>query len=156
GDGASMKKAPAAGSETVGRLAAGAKVGLVATVGRWYEVRGEKGEQGFVAAEAIGKEADREARLKRAQTVAALAPVYGLVAEDTAVLLAPYPEAPQDGRLARGAVIPIHGVDHSYYAFATKAGGIAFVASADVDLVPTDPSKPEIKPGSVKAVKDLK
>ena len=155
GDGAALKKAPASGSETLGRVASGAKVALVRDLGRWYEIKTEKGDVGFVAAESVEKESDRDARKKRARTIAAFPAVYGLVAEDTAVLLAPYPQAAQDGRLARGSVIPIHSVDHSYYAFQTKSGEIAFVNSADVDLVPQDPSKPEIKPGSVRAVKDL-
>lgn len=155
GNGAALKKAPSDRAETVGRLAGGARVALVADLGRWYEVRTEKGEGGFVSAEAVEKESEREAREKRAKTIAAFAPVFGLVAEDTDILLAPLPQAPKNGRLARGAVIAIHSVDHSYYAFKTDRGDIAFVNSADVDLVPADPSKPEIKPVGVRAVRDV-
>ncbi len=156
GDGTALKKGPSAGSDTIGRVAGGAKVMLLADRGRWYEVRTEKGESGFVSAEALEKESEREAREKRAKTIASFAPVFGLVAEDTDVLLAPFPQAPKNGRLSRGTVIAIHSVDHSFYAFKTIAGDIAFVNSADVDLVPTDPSKPEIKPASIKAVRDVK
>ena len=106
-------------------------------------------------ADAVEKQSDREARERQASIIAAFPPVFGLVAEDTDVLLAPFPQAPLNGRLARGAVIAIHSVDHSFYAFKTKAGQIAYVNSADVDLVPADPSKPEIKPATDKAVKDL-
>jgi TonB family protein len=154
-DGAVLKKAPSADAETVGRLNGGDKVTLVADLGRWYQVRSEKGESGFVSAESVEKESEREVREKRAKTIAGFAPVFGLVAEDTDVLLAPFPQAPKNGRLSRGTVIAIHSVDHSFYAFKTKAGDIAFVNSADVDLVPSDPSKPEIKPAPGKAVKDL-
>jgi protein TonB len=52
-------------------------------------------------------------------------------------------------------VIAIHSVDHSFYAFKTNTGEIAFVSSADVDLVPTDPSKPQIRPVAVKTVGDV-
>jgi periplasmic protein TonB len=155
GDGAPLKKAPAQTAETVGRLPGGAKVRLVADLGRWYEVRTEKGESGFVSADSVEKESDREARERQAKIIAAFPPVFGLVAEDTDILLAPFPQAPHNGRLARGAVISIHAVDHSFYAFQTASKQIAYVNSADVDLVPVDPGKPEIKPAPGKAIKDL-
>ena len=154
-DGVALKKGPSPGAETIGRLAGGVKVVLFADLGRWYEVRTEKGESGFVTADGVEKQAEREARERQASIIAAFPPVFGLVAEDTDVLLAPFPQAPRNGRLARGAVIAIHAVDHSFYAFKTKAGQIAYVNSADVDLVPADPSKPDIKPAGDKPVKDL-
>lgn len=154
-DGVALRKSPSPGAETIGRLAAGLKLVLVSDLGRWYEVRTEKGESGFVSADAVEKQTEREARERQARIIAAFPPVFALVAEDTDVLLAPFPQAPRNGRLARGAVIAIHAVDHSFYAFKTKAGQIAYVNSADVDLVPADPSKPEIKPAEDKAVKDL-
>lgn len=154
-DGVLLKKGPTTGAETIGQLAAGLKVVLVADLGRWYEVRTEKGENGFVSADAIEKQSEREARERQTKIIAAFPPVFGLVAEDTDVLLAPFPQAPRNGRLARGAVIAIHAVDHSFYAFKTKAGQIAYINSADVDLVPADPSKPDIKPALDRAVKGL-
>jgi TonB family protein len=154
-DGVALKKGPSPGAETIGRLAGGLKVVLVADLGRWYEVRTEKGESGFVTADAVEKQAEREARERQASIIAAFPPVFGLVAEDTDVLLAPFPQAPRNGRLARGAVIAIHAVDHSFYAFKTKAGQIAYINSAEVDLVPADPSKPDIKPALDRAVKGL-
>jgi protein TonB len=67
------------------------------------------------------------------------------------VLLAPFPFAPRAGALAKGMSIPIHAVDHAYFAYEDKANGVAFVASADVDLVPPDPKIPNIVPdGSAK------
>ena len=66
------------------------------------------------------------------------------VADETPVLLAPFPFAPQTGTLPKGTGIQIHAVDHAYFAFQDKANGVAFVASADVDLVPPDPKSPEI------------
>ena len=154
-DGAALKKEPSLSAVTVGRLTTGARLTLVADLGRWYQVRTGAGESGFLSVEAVEKESDRQAREKRAKTIASFPPVYGLVAEDTDVRLAPFPHAPKSGRLARGTVIAIHSVDHAFYAFKTEAGQIAFINSADVDLVPSDPSKPEIKPARDKAVKNL-
>ena len=71
------------------------------------------------------------------------------------MILAPYPLAPRAGRLAKGAVIAIHSVDHSYFAFRDKTWGIAFVSSAAVDLIPPDPSQPAIEPEKVKPLKNL-
>ena len=97
--------------------------------------------------------------MRQAGIIAAFPPVFGLVAEDSDVLLAPFPQAPRNGRLARGAVIAIHAVDHSFYAFKTKAGQIAYVNSVDVDLVPTGANtlanRPEVAavgPQAVQAV----
>jgi TonB family protein len=154
-DGVVLRKRPLPDAEAIGRLAGGLKVVLVADLGRWYEVRTEKGETGFVSADAVEKQSEREARERQAGIIAAFPPVFGLVAEDSDVFLAPFPQAPRNGRLARGAVIAIHAVDHSFYAFKTKAGQIAYVNSVDVDLVPADPRKPDIKPAEDKAVKDL-
>lgn len=154
-DGVALKKGPSPGAETIGRLAGGLKVVLLSDLGRWYEVRTEKGESGFVSADAVEKQAEREGRERQASIIAAFPPVFGLVAEDTDVLLAPFPQAPRNGSLTRGTVIAIHAVDHSFYAFKTKAGQIAYVNSADVDLVPADPSKPDIKPALDRAIKGV-
>jgi protein TonB len=81
--------------------------------------------------------------------------VYGVVAEGADVVLAPYPLAARGGRLNRGAVIAIHSVDHSYFAFADKKWGVAFVDSARVDLVPPDPREPAVTPEKVRPLKDL-
>ena len=61
-------------------------------------------------------------------------------------MLAPFPMAPRAGRCGPGEVIPIHSVDHAYFAFRTRDGDLAFVRSADVDLVPRDPSGPRSWP----------
>ena len=50
-------------------------------------------------------------------------------------------------RSRQGTSIPIHAVDHAYFAYEDKANGVAFVASADVDLVPPDPKTPEHRAG---------
>jgi len=154
-DGAPLRKSPSPSAETVARLAAGTRLTLKSDDGRWLEVATEKGVAGFVSAEAVERLSDREARERRAKVIAGFAPVFGLVADDTDVRLAPFPQAPTSGRLTRGTVIAIHSVDHDFYAFKTAKGDIAFVASSDVDLVPTDPSKPEIRPGKEKGLKDL-
>ena len=67
----------------------------------------------------------------------------------------PYPLAARGGRLTRGTVIAIHSVDHSYFAFADKKWGIAFVDSARVDLVPPDPRQPGVTPEKIKPLADL-
>jgi TonB family protein len=70
-------------------------------------------------------------------------------------VLAPFPMAPRAGRLRPGEVIPIHGVDHAYFAFRTRDGELAFVNSADVDLVPRDPTRPLIVPDAAGALRRL-
>ena len=52
-------------------------------------------------------------------------------------------------------MIAIHSVDHSYFAFADKKWGVAFVDSARVDLVPPDPREPAVAPEKVRPLKDL-
>jgi len=138
----------------VATLDQGEKVRIRAETARWMEVEAG-GRKGFLPADSVERDADRDARQKRAKTLLAFAPVYGVVAEDADVVLAPYPLAPQGGRLARGAVIAIHSVDHSYFAFADKKWGVAFVDSARVDLVPPDPRQPGVTPEKVRALKDL-
>jgi len=103
----------------------------------------------------VERESDREARQRREKTLLAFAPVYGVVGDATDVILAPYPLAPRAGRLAKGAVIAIHSVDHSYFAFRDKKWEIAFVSSAAVDLIPPDPSQPAIEPEKGKPLKNL-
>jgi protein TonB len=154
-DGAPLRKTPSPSAETVAHLTAGSRLALKADLGEWLQASTDKGVTGFVSAEAVEKQSDQAARERRARVIAGFTPVFGLVAEDTDVRLAPFPQAPTSGRLTRGAVIPIYSVDHAFYAFKTSAGQIAFVASADVDLVPTDPSKPEIRPARQKGLKDL-
>jgi TonB family protein len=154
-DGTPLKKSASLSGETVATLPAGARLTLKGEDGRWFDVATEKGVRGFVSSEAVEKQSDRETRERRAKVIAGFAPVFGLVAEDTAARLAPFPQAPTSGRLARGTVIAIHSVDHDFYGFKTSKGDIAFVASADVDLVPADPSKPEIRAGAEKNLKDL-
>jgi periplasmic protein TonB len=46
-------------------------------------------------------------------------------------------------------------VDHDYYAFRASDGGLAFVRSADVDLVPPDPRRPAIVAEGAKAPRDV-
>jgi hypothetical protein len=77
------------------------------------------------------------------------------VGEDTDISLAPYPLAPRGGRLARGTVIAIHSVDHSYFAFRDEKWGLAYASSSQVDLVPRDPREPAITPEKVRPLKDL-
>jgi len=151
---ASLQREPSPKGAPIATLAQGKRVRVRAEAARWVAVEAD-GASGFLPAESIERDADREARERRAKTLLAFAPVYGVVADDTDVALAPYPLAARGGRLAKGAVIAIHSVDHSYFAFADKKWGIAFVDSSRVDLVPPDPREPAVTPEKVKPLKDL-
>jgi len=133
----------------------GTRVTVTAARGRWLEVRMASGQTGFVPADAVEADSERNTRERRARRILAFSPVFGIVAEDTDILLAPFPLAARAGRLRRGAAISVHAVDHAYYAFRSSGGGIAFVRSADVDLVPPDPRRPAIVPSTARAPQDI-
>jgi protein TonB len=153
-DQASLQSTPAPGGAELATLSAGQRVKIRSEAARWVEVEAD-GKRGFLPSESVERDSDRDARDRRAKTLLAFAPVYGVVAEDADVVLAPYPLAARGGKLARGAVIAIHSVDHSFFAFADKKWGIAFVDSARVDLVPPDPREPAVTPEKVRPLKDL-
>jgi TonB family protein len=150
----SLQPEPNPSGAAITSLDQGQKVRVRGETARWMEVEAG-GRRGFLPADAVERDADREARQKRSKTLLAFAPVYGVVAEDADVVLAPYPLAPRGGLLARGTVIPIHSVDHSYFAFADRKWGIAYVDSSRVDLVPPDPRQPGVTPEKVRPLKDL-
>lgn len=150
-----LRREPSPKGAREASLSQGARLRLKAEAGRWLEVETDSGERGYLPADSVERDADRGARQRRAKRLLGFAPVYGVVAEDTDIALAPYPLAARGGRLAKGSVIAIHSVDHSYFAFADKKWGIAFVASSQVDLVPPDPREPAIGPEKVKPLKDL-
>lgn len=151
---AALRRDPSPKGAVIATLAQGKGVRVGAEAARWVEAEAD-GSKGFLPAEAVERDADREARERRAKTLLAIAAVYGVVGEDAEIMLAPYPLAARGGRLAKGAVIEIHSVDHSYFAFADKKWGIAFVDSARVDLVPPDPREPAVTPEKVRPLKDL-
>jgi protein TonB len=150
-----LRREPSPGAAAMARLAEGAKVRVRAETGRWVEIDTDAGARGYLPADAVERDADRSARQRRAKTLLAFAPVFGVVGEDTDIALAPYPLAAHGGRLAKGTVVAIHSVDHSYFAFADKKWGIAFVDSARVDLIPPDPRAPVITPEKVRPLTDL-
>ena len=152
---AELKRAPSARAEVVERLPRGARVRVVADRGRWLEVA-TAGKRGFLLEEMVETDSDRQARERRARKVFSFPAVFGLIAEETDVLLAPVPLAPRAGRLRKGEMIRIHAVDHDYYAFRAADGDLAFVRSGDVDLVPPDPRRPAILPETDRAPKDVK
>ncbi len=100
-------------------------------------------------------DSERQAREERARRILSFTPVAGVVAEETDLLLAPFPSAPRAGRLRRGVAIPIYGVDHNYYAVRAADGAVAFIHSNDVDLVPPDPRRPAIAPDAGKTIRDV-
>ncbi len=151
---AALKREPDSGAETVAALKRGTEVGLIADRGVWVEARAGS-SRGYLRADEVERNQDREAREERAKKILAYPAVYGVVAQETAVLLAPFPFAPRAGTLPRGTGIPIHAVDHAYFAYEDKANGIAFVASDDVDLVPPDPKIPNIVPDGTARLKRL-
>jgi protein TonB len=118
-------------------------------------VRAGKGEKGFLPAEAVETEAERLTREERGKKILAFTPVAGVVAEETELLLAPFASAARAGHLSRGSAVPIYAVDHDFYAVRGGDGGIAFVRSSDVDLVPPDPRRPVIVPEAGKTIREL-
>jgi len=153
-DAVELRSAPNPRALRTASLSSGARLRVVSDLGRWLEIETE-GRRGYLPGDTIERDADRVTREHRAKQLLSLPPVYGVVAADTDVGLAPYPLAARGGRLSRGSVIAIHSVDHSYFAFEDKTWGIAFVSSADVDLVPPDPRLPAIAPEKTKPLKDL-
>lgn len=155
-DSIELRSAPSASAETIAKLEREDRVEAFGAhpTGTWLEVESD-GRRGYLPVDAVEREADREARERNAKTLLQFAPVYGVVGEATDVLLAPYPLAPRAGRLAKGTVVAIHSVDHSYFAFKDKTWGIAYVGSAAVDLIPPDPREPAIQPEKVKPLKNL-
>ena len=153
-DEVSLQREPSPKADAVATLSFGTRVHVKAEAARWVEVAAD-GRSGFLPADAIERDADRDARERRSKVLLGLSPVYGVVAEDADVLLAPYPLAARGGRLAQGSVIAIHSVDHSYFAFADSKWGVAFVESARVDLVPPDPRQPGVTPEKIRPLKDL-
>jgi len=149
-----LRREPTRESPAGSTLKEGARVTITGDRGPWVEVEAD-GARGFLPAEAVERDADRDARARRAKTVLAFPPVYGVVGEETDISLAPYPLAPRGGRLARGTVIAIHSVDHSYFAFQDEKWGLAYASSAQVDLVPRDPRQPGVTPEKVRPLKDL-
>lgn len=154
-DGTEMRRQPAADGEVIEALSAGTKVATFGGLGPWVEVEADAGRRGFVPSDSVERAADREARERREKTLLAFPPVYGVVGEAADVALAPYPLAARGGRLAKGTVIAIHSVDHSYFAFKDKTWGVAFVSSAAVDLIPPDPKEPAITAEKVRPLKNL-
>ncbi len=152
---AELRREPLAEGALVAKLLRGTRVIVVADRGRWLQVRAGTAGDGFLPAESVETDAERESREKRGAKILSFPPVFGVVAEDTDVLLAAFPLAPRAGRLRKGRAIAIHAVDHAYYAFRHPEGGIAFVNSADVDLVPPDPRRPAIAPEQGRGAGDV-
>jgi TonB family protein len=151
---AELKGEPALRAAELERLPHGTRLAVVAQRGRWVEVRTTNRRQGFLLAETVETDRDREAREKRATKILSFPTVMGTVVEDTDILLAPFPLSSRAGILRRGSAISVHAVDHDYYAF-RSADGLAFVASVDVDLVPPDPRRPAIVAQKESGLKDL-
>jgi TonB family protein len=150
-----LLREPSARSAPAGSLPKGARVTIVAERGRWLEVRAGNGEKGFLPAESVETDAERKTREERGKQILSFTPVAGVVAEETDIVLAPFPSAPRAGHLRRGSAVPIYAVDHDFYAVRAGDGGIAFVHSSDVDLVPPDPRRPAIVPDAGKSIKDV-
>ena len=152
---AELRSEPSGSAAAAGALPRGTRVSIVADRGRWLQIRAGNDKTAFVAAEAVETDSERKARAERAKRILSFKPVSGLVAEDTDVLLGAFPSAPRAGRLRRGTAVPVYAVDHDYYAVRADDGGIAFVHSADVDLVPPDPRLPAIVPQPGKTLRDV-
>ena len=154
-EGAELRREASVNSAAVGVLPRGARMTVVSDRGPWIEAKTSAGVTGFLSAESIERDADRDARERRAAKILSFSPVFGVVAEDAAVRLAPFPFAPRSGRLIRGSAISIYAVDHDYYAFRSSEAGLAFVESSSVDLVPPDPKSPAIVPVASRELKNI-
>jgi len=141
---AEMRPEPSSKARAATVLKAGDRVEVVGERGLWVEINAPKGGKGFVSAESVERDSDREARRRRGSKVLSFAPVFGIVAEETPIRLAPFPLAPRAGTARRGTTIAIYGVDHAYYAFKAGDGTLAFLDSSAIDLVPRDPRQPAI------------
>jgi hypothetical protein len=84
--------------------------------GEWVEVSTDVKESGFLRAGSLETDADRDARRKRAEKLFSFPAVFGVIAEDTDVMLAPFALGPRAGRLRKGETIRIHAVDHDWIA----------------------------------------
>jgi len=153
-DGVDLKREPRAASETVARLPRGSRVEVRRDDGLWIEVSAN-GASGFVPSDSLERDSERQARERRAGTILSFTPVAGVVAEDTDLLLAPFPMAPRAGRLEKGTTVRIYSVDHAYYALRGPDGGLAFVQSARVDIIPPDPHLPPVVAARERALKNL-
>ena len=152
---ADLRPEPSVSAPPGGSLPRGTRVAILANRGRWRQVRADNGAAGFLAAEAVETDSERQAREERGKKVLSFTPVSGVVAEDTDVRLAPFPLAARAERLSRGTTVTIYAVDHDYYAVRGDDGLLAFIRSSDVDLVPPDPSRPAIVPAPGKTIRDL-
>jgi TonB family protein len=151
---AELKREPRAESATVARLTRGARVEVRRDDGPWIEVL-TKDASGYLPVQALERDADRHSRERRAGTILSFPPVSGVVVEDTDLVLAPFPMGPRAGRLEKGTTVRIYSVDHAFYALRGPDGGLAFVDSAKVDVIPPDPRSPAIVAAKERALKDL-
>jgi len=152
---ADLRREPSSRAAVAAVLPAGARVEVVGEKGLWVEVRAPKSVTGFVSAESVERDSDREARRRRGTKVLSFAPVFGVVAEETPIRLAPFPLSPRAGTIRRGTTVAIFGVDHAYYALKAGDGTLAFLDSSAVDLVPRDPREPAIVSDPARALKDV-
>jgi hypothetical protein len=153
-DSVELRSGASATADALATLESGAKVEVFRPNGTWVEAEADD-RRGYLPVDTVERGKDREARERNAKRLLAFAPVYGVVGEATDVILAPYPLGARAGRLAKGTVIAIHSVDHSYFAFKDKTWEIAYVSSAAVDLIPPDPREPAIQPEKVRPLKNL-
>jgi TonB family protein len=151
---ADLKKEASGKAAAAGALPKGSRVTIVAQRGDWLEIKSGKGTA-FVPSSAVETDREKQTREERARRILSFKPLPGLIAEDTDVLLGTYPSAPQSGRLRRGTPVTVYAVDHDYFAVKSDDGGLAFVRSADIDLVPPDPRLPAIVPAAGKTLKDV-
>ena len=151
---AELKSEPSSSARTLARLARGARVEAGREVGLWTEAR-SGGLSGYLPSEAIERDADRQARERRAGVILKFEPVTGVVAEDADLRAAPFPMAARVGRVEKGETVRLYAVDHDYFALRGPEGALVFVDSKSVDLIPPDPSRPAITPATGRAPKNV-
>jgi periplasmic protein TonB len=151
-----LKAAAESRAPAVKDLPRGAAVTLeTQSNGLWCRVTDPTGQAGYVPCRSVERNSDRNARARRADTIFKFAPLTGSVASTTALRLAPFPFAPVWGEAPAGSSVEIYSVDHGYYAVKLPDGTLGFLASADVDLIPANPSEPALTPAAGKVVKGI-
>ncbi len=139
-------------SPVLRQLARNTPVTLYAQTGLWCRVADASGAQGFVSCRSIERNSDRNARARRGETILKFEPLTGSVAATTPLLLAPFSFAPVWGEAQAGSAVEVYSVDHGFYAVKLPDESLGFLASADVDLIPGNPSEPALVPSRGKVV----
>lgn len=139
-----LRAEPNSRSAVLKVLSRDAPVTLSAQTGLWCRVVDAAGQTGYLSCRSIERNSERNARARRGETILKFQPLSADVAVATPLLLSPFPFAPVWGEAPAGMPVEIYSVDHGFYAVKLPDGTLGFLASADVDLIPANPSEPAL------------